>query len=167
MRNTSHSHGLYTIYIYTCTLYITLALPLFLEINAILDVYIESVSCTLAILKCELPCFSPGLECALFNIAKNNTYAASATVTTTSVVGARGSDASCNHQAQLIMLTNLTSDTTYSYCVVAINTTDMMKVGDQVCGNFATDTTASTNKMEKGTDGRHIHKYVYAHIVTE
>jgi len=132
-------------------------LPLFLGIIAILDVYIESVSCTLAILRCKLPCFSPGLECALFNFTKNNTH----------VVSTIGSDTSCNHQTQLITLTNLTRDTTYNYCVVAVNMTDMMEVGDPVCGNFTTDTIATTNRMEKSTDGKHIHKYVYAHIATQ
>ena len=78
-----------------------------------------------------------------------------------------GSDTSCNYQTQLITLTNLTRDTTYNYCVVTVNMTDKMEVGDPVCWNFTTDAIATTNRMEKSTDGRHIHKYVYDHIATQ
>ena len=41
---------------------------------------------------------------------------------------------SYNYPMQLIRLTNLPSDTTYNYCAVIVNTTDMMEIGDPVAG---------------------------------
>ena len=52
---------------------------------------------------------------------------------------------SYNYPTQLITLTNLTSGTTYNYCVVAVNMTDVMQVGDPVCGNFTTAITAGVH----------------------
>ena len=92
-------------------------------------------------LKCELACFSSGLECALYNITTNNTDIRSLIMNTTSNI--TESMASYNYPTQLITLTKLTSGTTYNYCVVAINVTNMTEVGDPVCGNFTTESLTS------------------------
>ena len=112
--------------------------PFLSGIDTILEVYNENVSHNSVILKCELPCFSPGLECALFSISINNTNVAPTIKISTSIVS--GSDTSYNQPTQLITLTNLTSDTMYNYCVVTVNMTDMMElaVGGPMCKNFTT-----------------------------
>ena len=115
------------------------------------------MSHNLVILKCELPCFSPGLECTLVDLNSTATNITLLTLVMNITSNVGGSDTSYNYPTQLITLTNLTSDTTYNYCFVAVNTTDMMEVGDPVCGNFTTNTTATT---KAGTDGRH--KYFFA-----
>ena len=43
-----------------------------------------------------------------------------------------------SYPTQTITLSGLNSDTTYSYCIVAINITNMMEVGEPVCGSFTT-----------------------------
>ena len=135
-------------------------------VNAVLDVYIESVSHNLVILKCELPCFSPGLECALVDLISTATNITLLTLIMNYTSSVSGSDTSHNYPTQLITLTNLISDTTYNFCVVGFNITDMMEVGDPVCGNFTTDSIATANKMETGIDGRHKYffgKWYYCH----
>ena len=110
----------------------------FSGINAVLSVNIENGSHNSKVLKCELACFSIGLECVLYNITTNSTDITSQAMNTSSS-SINGSFTSYNYPTQLITLTNLTSGTTYNYCVVAINVTDMMEVGDPVCGNFSTN----------------------------
>ena len=114
-------------------------------INAVLDECILNSSHNSTIVKCDLACFSPELECVLSNITTNNVDVTSLIMNTTSNI--TGSLTRYNYPTQLITLTNLTSGTTYNYCVVAINVTNMMEVGDPVCGSF------STNAMVTATDG--------------
>jgi len=114
--------------------------------NALLDIKIEEISHTLAVLKCELACFSPKLECVLYNITSKNTDVTSMVLITSDITGAVSS---YNYPTQLIAFTNLTSGTTYNYCVVAVNMTDMMEVGDPECGNFSTKMTSATDGMNK------------------
>ena len=112
--------------------------PFLSDVDTLLEVYNENVSHNSVILNCELPCFSPGLECALFSVSINNTNVAPTIINSTSIVS--GSDTSYNQPTQLITLTNLTSNATYNYCVVAVNTTNMMEivVGGPMCKNFTT-----------------------------
>ena len=70
-------------------------------------------------------------------------------ITTSNIIG---SLTSYNYPTQLITFTKLTSGTTYNYCVVAINVTDVMEAGDPVCGNFSTFAT-NYNEMDTATDG--------------
>jgi len=97
-----------------------------------LDAYVENVTHNSANLKCELACFSPGLECALVNLS-SNTIRSLAINGTNDVIG---SNASYNYPTQQITLTNLISETTYEYCILAINMTNMTKIGSTVCKNF-------------------------------
>ena len=43
-----------------------------------------------------------------------------------------------SYPTQTITLSGLNSDTTYNYCIVAANITNMMEVGEPVCGSFTT-----------------------------
>ena len=118
--------------------------------NAILNVNVKNASHNLTIVKCELACFSSKLECVLYNITTNNIDVTSLIMNTTGNI--TGPLTSYNYPTQQITLTNLTSGTTYNYCVVGINVTNMMEVGDPVCGNFTTKNLTSTftgayNKM--------------------
>ena len=56
--------------------------------------------------------------------------------------------------SQSITLNCLNSSTTYNYCVVATNATDMERVGEPVCGSFTTRTIASDDSDD--TDGMSI-----------
>ena len=73
---------------------------------------------------CKLACFSTGLQCALYNT----------TAKTSNVGNIIESDTDYNYPTQMITLTDLRSNT-IDYCVVAVNKTDKMRVGDLVCGN--------------------------------
>ena len=101
-------------------------------INPVLTSRDENTSHNSTVLKCELANFSVGLLCILYNISTNN-----ADLTIMSTVN--GSNTNDIYPTQLISLTNLTSGTTYNYCVVAVNVTTMMEIGDPVCGNFTTN----------------------------
>ena len=43
-----------------------------------------------------------------------------------------------SYPTQTITLSGLNSDTTYNYCIVVTNITNMMEVGEPVCGSFTT-----------------------------
>ena len=43
-----------------------------------------------------------------------------------------------SYPTQTITLTGLNSGTTYNYCIVATDMTNMMEVGEPMCGNFTT-----------------------------
>jgi len=59
-------------------------------------------------------------------------------VNTTAPASSVGNYTTDDYPTQLLTFNELASGTTYNYCVVAINTTDMMEVGDPVCGDFTT-----------------------------
>ena len=106
----------------------------FLAVAAILNVTLLNVSSTTAALECTLPCFSPNIQCSLFNITPNNIEV----ITYDDIMG---SSMSYSYPTQQIMISNLRYNTTYEYCVVAIDTTNNnMTVGDPVCGSFTTTT---------------------------
>ena len=106
----------------------------FTAARAISDVTIV-VASTSATLDCTLPCFSPDLQCSLFNITTNDSDVRVVTNTTSPVVG---SVMSSSYPTQQINISNLLVNATYKYCVTAINITNKIEVGEPVCGSFQT-----------------------------
>ena len=51
-----------------------------------------------------------------------------------------GSVLAYGYPTQSITLNYLNSDTTYNYCIIVTNVTDMGQVGEPVCGSFITRT---------------------------
>ena len=100
-----------------------------------------------ATLTCELPCFSSNLQCVVSHFI---TSCADVNIT----YGTRnitGSLMTYSYPTQTITVTGLNSDTTYNYCIVASNITNMIIFGEPVCGNF------TTQKITTGTnEGNHI-----------
>lgn len=94
------------------------------EVNPIVSIEINASSPDNATLICKLACFSIGLRCVLHNT----------TAKASNVSNILGSATSYDYPTQLITLANLTNNTTY--CVVAVNKTNMMEVGDLICGSF-------------------------------
>ena len=92
---------------------------------------VPSIMSTTATLDCTLPCFSPNVQCDVSNITPNNELMISYS-------RVMGSSMNYNYPTQQIMISNLKYDTLYNYCVVAINTTNNMTVGDPVCRSFTT-----------------------------
>ena len=57
-----------------------------------------------------------------------------------------GSVESYSYPTQAMIISGLNSGTTYNYCIVYYNATNMMEIGEPVCGSFATQkTTTKTN----------------------
>ena len=50
-----------------------------------------------------------------------------------------------SYPTQTVTLNCLNSGTTYNYCVIATNTTNMVQVGELVCGSFTTRRISSEN----------------------
>ena len=119
---------------------IILIIPL--GVNAILSVDETEITENSATLICELPCLSSNLQCVISHF-----------ITT-------GSLMAYSYPTQTITLSGLNSDTTYNYCIVATNITNMMVVGDPVCDNFTTQKIiAETNE---GNHILHIVLYCYS-----
>ena len=87
-----------------------------------------------ATLICELSCFSPNLQCALSQFTINNmdvnVASGSSQVT--------GSLMAHSYPTQTILLIGLNNGTTYNYCVIATDVTNMVQVGEPMCSNFTT-----------------------------
>ena len=116
-----------------------------LGVNAILSVDEMNITENSATLTCELSCFSPNLQCVLSNFTLN-----SMDVNVTNSIGdITGSLMTYSYPTQTVTLTDLDSDTTYNYCIVATDITNMMEVGESMCGNFTTVT-------QKINEGDHI-----------
>ena len=49
------------------------------------------------------------------------------------------------YPTHVITLSDLNSGTTYDYSVIAINTTNMVQVGEPLCGSFTTRRISSEN----------------------
>ena len=49
-----------------------------------------------------------------------------------------GSLMAYSYPTQTITLSDLNNDTTYNYCIIATNTTNVMAVGKPVCSSFTT-----------------------------
>ena len=62
-----------------------------------------------------------------------------------------GSVMAYSYPNQTITLSGLNSSTTYNYCVIATDTTNMMIVGEPVCGSFTTQKITSEN-----IDGKYV-----------
>ena len=110
-------------------------------VQAIISVTEENVSTTSATLDCTLPCFSPNLQCNLSDITTNGVDAVNINVTNGNIVG---SVMSYSYPTQRITISNLIPNTTYNYCVVAIDMTIMIKIGEPVCGSFTTTSIPGT-----------------------
>ena len=121
------------IHAYPCTIYMYVYIYAFVlqfvAVAAILNVTLI-VSPISATLECTLPCFSPNLWCNL-----SITPSDGEVITHNQIMG---SPRSFSYPTQQIMISNLTSDTTYDYCVDGINAINNMTVGDPVCGSFTT-----------------------------
>ena len=98
------------------------------NVNAIISIVEEDITENAAIFVCILACFSTQFECNITNT----------TAPTSSVGIISGSVTSYDYPTQALMFTELESDTTYEFCVVAINVTDMTEVGNLECRDFNT-----------------------------
>ena len=71
-----------------------------------------------------------------------------------------GSMMAYNYPNHTMLLTGLKSGTTYNYCVIAMNATNLEEVGEQMCGNF-------TTAAPSCTEGIYIsYKYSLSHMYT-
>ena len=61
-----------------------------------------------------------------------------------------GSVESYSYSTQAVIVSGLNSSTTYSYCVILYDATNMMEVGTPVCGSFIMQKTIS----ETNGDGK-------------
>ena len=107
---------------------------LYLGVNGILSVNETKITENSAKLTSELPCFSSNLQCALSNFTLNNMDVN----VTNSIGNITDSLMAYSYPTQTITVTDLDSNTTYNYCIVATNMTSMMEVGESMCGNFTT-----------------------------
>ena len=109
----------------------------FVAVAAILNVTLI-VSSTNTTLECTLPCFSPDIQCDIIYFTSNNGDGVHVIITYDVIIG---SAMSYSYPTQRIMISNLASDRSYYYCLVAINTANNTEVGYLVCGNFTTEGT--------------------------
>ena len=66
-----------------------------------------------------------------------------------------GSLMAYSYPTQTITLSCLNSGTTYNYCVVSTNATNMVQVGEPVCGSFTTRIITGDD-----SDGTYVAKYM-------
>ena len=111
---------------------------LYVGVHAILDVEETNITENSASLTCELPCFSPNIQCVLSQFMSCTDV--NVTIDTGNITG---SVESYSYPTQAMIISGLNSDTTYNYCVVVTNTTNMMKVGEPACRSFVTQKTIS------------------------
>ena len=107
----------------------------FTVVRVILNVT-EDVYLTSATLTCTLPCFSPNIQSSLFRISANNDNVMNTITNVISPVD--GSVVSYSYPTQNVVIDNLILNTTYTYCVGAINMITKREVGKPLCGNFKT-----------------------------
>ena len=114
--------------------YLCIILIIPLGVNAILSVDEMDITENSATLTCELPCFSSNLQCVVSHFI---TSCADVNVTygTNNITG---SLMAYSYPTQTITVTGLNSDTTYNYCIVATDITNMMIFGEPVCDSFTT-----------------------------
>ena len=101
---------------------------------------------------CELPCFSPSLQCVIYHFITSCTDVNVANITS----DITGSVMTYSYPTQAITFNGLNSSTTYNYCVIATDTTNMMIVGEPVCGSFITWKINSENNDGKYTIHMHV-----------
>ena len=98
-----------------------------------------------ATLICEPPCFSPSLQCVISYFIMSCTDINVAN----SISDITGSVMAYSYPTQTITLSGLNSSTSYNYCVIATNTTNVMIIGEPVCGSFTTQKINSENNDGK------------------
>ena len=110
--------------------------------------YIREDSATLS---SEMPCFSPDLLCTVTDLITNDM-----------IVTVKNTTDNDNELVMtysypncIILLSDLNSGTTYNYCVVAINATTMVQVGEPVCGNFTTNISYTESKCVNSLSHTH------------
>ena len=127
-------------------------------VNAVLSVDESNITEDLATLNCEMSCFSSNLRCVVFQFTTNNMD-----VNVASGSGqVSGSLMAYSYPTQTITLTCLNSGTTYNYCVVATDATNMVQVGEPMCGSFTTVIITSDN-----SDGRYVAKFIELYIIIQ
>ena len=139
-------------------------------VNAILSVYATKITENSATLMSEVPCFSSNLECVLSHFTLNNVDVN----VTNSTSDITGSLMTYSYPTQTITLSKLNNDILYNYCIVAINITSMMEVGEPVCGSFTTqkiitETNEGNHILYIGTlllQYTYIHTYTHVHTCT-
>ena len=115
-------------------------------VNALLSIDESDITEDSATLICELSCFSPNLQCAISQFTTNNM-----TVNVASGSGqVTGSVMTYSYPTQSVSVSCLTSGTTYNYCVIATNATNMVQVGEPVCGSFTTRNIISDSASSDG-----------------
>ena len=123
-------------YVTVCTLYSIATvydLTKYLGVNPISSIVETNIAENSATLTCELPCFSPNVQCVLSQFISCTDV--NVTVDTGNITG---SEESYSYPTQAMIISGLNSDTTYTYCVVLNDTVNLMKVGEPVCGSFTT-----------------------------
>ena len=124
----------------------------YLGVNAI-SVDERGTSDDSATLICKLACFSSNLQCAIVSFTTNS-------VVTNSISDVTGSVMTYSYPTQTITLSGLNSSTTYNYCVIATDTTNVMIVGEPVCGSFTTLKFNSENN-----DGKYVCRHLIVYIL--
>ena len=105
----------------------------YLGVNPISSIEETGIAENSAMLICKLPCFSPDIQCVLSQFLSCTDV--NVTIDTGNITG---SVESYSYPTQTISVSGLNSNTTYNYCVVLTNTTNMMMVGGPKCGSFTT-----------------------------
>lgn len=85
-------------------------------------------------LSCELPCFTPDLQCELNDLTKNG-MSVNVPVNITNIAD---SFMSYDYPRQNISVIDLDKNTTYSYCVTAVNMNTNESIGNPFCSSFTT-----------------------------
>ena len=127
-------------------------MSIILGVNAILSVDETDIMENSAIVICELPCFSPSLQCVISHFITSCTDVDVAN----SISDITGSVMAYSYPTQTITLSGLNSSTTYNYCVIATDTTNMIVVEELVCGSFTTWKINSENNDGKYTIHMHV-----------
>ena len=95
---------------------------------------------TEATIVCKLACFSKDIGCKLLSVSlRQEETIIKLTSTVVYISNITGDPHSYNYPSQNIIVTNLTSNNTYIFCVHAYNLITTELLGDKVCRAFATN----------------------------
>ena len=103
-------------------------------VNAILSVDETNITENSCTLMSEVLCNSSNLQCVLSNITLNNVDVNVTNITDDII----DSLMNYGYPTHPITVTGLDSDTSYNYCIVAMDMTNMTEVGEPMCGDFTT-----------------------------
>ena len=92
---------------------------MYVGVNAILSVEVSDITENSATVISEMPCYSPDLLCAMSYLTTNDK---SVTVEYT-IDNGNGSVMAYSYPNCIILLSGLSSGTTYNYCVIAVSAT--------------------------------------------